>query len=104
LLYPESRAAIAAAGRAGRLSRGRTPNARRELEALWRDVDCVEVTPEIAFQAGELAEAHRLRGYDAVHLASLLEVANDETVLVSADAAMAAVARALGLMPAELPA
>ena len=35
----------------------------------------VEVSAAICREAGELAERHRLRGYDSVHLASYLEVA-----------------------------
>jgi predicted nucleic acid-binding protein len=34
----------------------------------------VDVSEDIVLAAGDLAEAYRLRGYDAVHLASALVV------------------------------
>jgi predicted nucleic acid-binding protein len=71
--------------------------AREELEALWRDVNCVELTSQLARRAGDLAESHRLRGYDAVHLASFEEVAADDGVLVTTDDELLAAARARNL-------
>ena len=100
LLYPEARAALARAGRAGRIH---LRSSRDLLEELWRDVDCVEVTPEVAERAGELAEALDLRGYDAVHLASVVEVADAETMLVAADSELTRAAHELGLSVASLP-
>lgn len=61
------------------------------------------MTPKVAARAGDLAEAHDLRGYDAVHLASLLEIASDDAVLATADTELKAAAQALGLVVAELP-
>ena len=97
MLYPEARAALAAAARAGRLRSDGLRRAREELEALWRDVNCIEVTPDLARRAGELAEEHALRGYDAVHLASFEEVAADDGVLAAADDGLLAAARARNL-------
>lgn len=103
LLYPEARAALAGAARAGRVSARRLPSARSELEDLWQDVACVEVAPSLALRAGELAETYRLRGYDAVHLASVLEIDSSDTVLATADEELARAAQALDVTTARLP-
>jgi len=102
LLYPEARAALAAAVRAGRVGPREAPAVRLELEVVWRDVACVEVTPELAARAGGLAEEHDLRGYDAVHLSSVLEIDAPDTVLVTSASGLARAARALGVMTARV--
>lgn len=98
LLYPEARAALARALRAGRLDPHRALTARRRVEALWAALDRVELTEALAQRAGDLAERCRLRGYDAVHLASLEHLGRDETVLVSADEELLGAAGTLGFM------
>ena len=97
LLYPEARAALAAAVRAGRLEPDRLGKARSELERLWAAIDCVELAPALARRAGDLAGRHGLRGYDAVHLASLEAVVAEDTVLVAADAPLLAAAESAGI-------
>jgi hypothetical protein len=104
LLYPEARAAVAAAARGGRTGSRGVTTLREELEGFWRDVSRIEVTPALAARAGDLAEEHGLRGYDAVHLSSALEIGAADMVLVSSDGRMARAAEALGLMTARLPA
>ena len=104
LLYPEARAALGAAARDRRFGRARTPVLRERLEALAADVAYVEVTPALAARAGDLAEAHALRGYDAVHLSSALEIDAADAVLVTSDGRLAGAAQALGLTTARLPA
>lgn len=96
LLYPEARSALGRAIRSRRLVGGRERRARRLLERLWADVGRVGVSASLAVRAGELAEEHRLRAYDAVHLASLEAVGDAETVLVSADLDLVRAAGALG--------
>jgi hypothetical protein len=96
LLYPEARSAIGRAVRLRRLRREELPAVRALAERLWRDVGRVGLTEGLARNAGELAEAHGLRGYDAVHLASAASVADDDLVLVSADEKLLATARSLG--------
>lgn len=103
LLYPEARAAVARAARAGRLDRERMPIARSRVEQLWREVDRIGVTERLARRAGDLAEALGLRAYDGVHLASFEAVADPAAVLVSADADLNVAARALGFSVARLP-
>jgi hypothetical protein len=104
LLYPEARAAVAAAIRAGRTGPRGSDTLREELEGFWRDMSRVEVTPAVATRAGDLAEEHALRGYDAVHLSSALEIDAADTVLVTSDSRLARAARTLGLTTARLPA
>jgi len=65
------------------------------LEALWADVEVVEITPQVAQAAGDAAEQQGLRGYDAVHLVSALHTSAD--VLVCADTDLLRAAHACGL-------
>jgi predicted nucleic acid-binding protein len=72
--YPEARAAFARRSREGRIAAKRL---RRIVAALDRDLSTyvlVEVTAAVARAAGQLAERRALRGFDAVHLASALEL------------------------------
>ena len=96
LLYPEARAAIGRARRLERLTPRQVGMARQRVDALWAAVDRVELTETLAHRAGELAERHHLRAYDAVHLASLEEVGDAETVLVSADEELLEAAASIG--------
>lgn len=104
LLYPEARAALGAAARDHRIGPGEMAAFRRKLEALAGDVAYVEVTSELAARAGDLAEQHRLRGYDAVHLSSALQIDAAERIFVSSDGRLADAAEAVGLTTARLPA
>lgn len=97
LAYPEARAALAAAGRAGRLSAGGHRAAVGQLQRRWRQLHVVDLDQDLAEAAGDLAERHALRGYDAVHLASALAVGRRESVLATWDAALATAARDAGL-------
>jgi predicted nucleic acid-binding protein len=74
LAGPEARAALAAAKRAGRLTTEGLATGKREL--AWRLARSlvVEVSATVAGRAGELAERHAMRAYDAVHLASALQL------------------------------
>lgn len=86
-------AAIARRGRIGDLEKEEVDRAVRqfrvEFERLYR---VVEITPEVICRAMDLALRYGLRGYDAVQLASALEVRMvraemlmGELVLVSSD-------------------
>lgn len=104
LLYPETRAALAAAVRMGRLDSGQLRTVKELLERLWREVDRIEVAPELARRAGDLAETCSLRGYDSVHLASAEALADPETVLITADRELGAAAQSHGLATTRLSA
>jgi predicted nucleic acid-binding protein len=97
LTYPEARAALARAGRMGRLTRSQLNAAVLELDSLIEEVDVIELSPDLARTAGQLAHEHGLRGYDAVHFAAALAVADDDLVLVTGDLDLAAAAQAAGI-------
>lgn len=75
LAYPETRAALARRRRERVLLPGAFALAKRRFEEDWPKYLAADVTSSICREAGELAERYRLRGYDAVHLASFAEVA-----------------------------
>jgi hypothetical protein len=50
----------------------------------------------LARHAGDLAEKHALRGYEAVHLACALQLRGDDVLLATWDNALKAAARATG--------
>jgi uncharacterized protein len=104
LLYPEARAALGRARRIARIGPRQAALARRRLDRLWTAVDRVEPTEALARAAGELADRHALRAYDAVHLASVRAAADDDLVLVAADDALLTAARSLGLATADVSA
>lgn len=97
LAYPEARAALATARRLGRLSAGKYRTARAGFEDLWRQFDRVEVTAGLAQRAGDLAERHALRGYDAVHLAAAETAADPDLVFVAGNGSLCHAAATLGL-------
>jgi uncharacterized protein len=70
----ELRAAVAAAHRDGRLSETGYRDVKERIEMLWQGTSVVEVDETLMRDAGELAERHRLRAYDAVQLAGLHRV------------------------------
>jgi len=104
LLYPEARAALARARRVGRFQPAQISVIRQQIESLWRQIDRLDLTAHVTQRAGDLADAHGLRGYDAVHLASAEEVADAETVFVCCDRDLGAAAQTRGLGTVSLPA
>lgn len=89
LTYAECRAALASAERSGRLTTRRGNIARDELDAHWDELVHVGVDESLVRDAGELAQTHALRGYDALHLASARVAADGGPIsLVSWDAAL----------------
>ena len=72
--YPEARAALARRRRESAITRGALA---RAVTALDRDLGrfvVVELSAKCARRAGQLAERRALRGFDAIHLASALEM------------------------------
>jgi len=55
----------------------------------------LDVTEELARSAGDLADRHGLRGYDALHLASALTLSED-TLVATWGAALSRAARSEG--------
>jgi predicted nucleic acid-binding protein len=103
LLYPETRAALAQAERLGRLTARQLRDAVTAFDSLFEEIDLVEVDEAVARHAGELAEGHRLRGYDAVQLAAAHRVRDPDVVVVAGDGALLDAAAAEGMAVAELP-
>ena len=100
ITYVEARAALARRRHAGALP----PTAYRHvLDALdtdWERWARVAITEALMRDAASLAEAHRLRAYDAVHLASAIVVSAgtpSSTVFVSSDDDLDSVAARVGL-------
>ena len=103
-LIAESRAAVAAAHRSGRVDSERYPMVIDDLTGLWHQIDGIVLTEELAARAGELAEFCALRGYDAIHLASAEAILDDGDVMVVSDTRLAGAAASIGieaLVPAE---
>jgi predicted nucleic acid-binding protein len=96
LSYVEARAALAAARRARRFSDRKLTESKQALEERFEELELVEVTPQIAWSAADLAEAYSLRGYDAVHLASAQALDTEHVVLVTWDRDLAGAAQVAG--------
>lgn len=96
LVYAEARAAIAAARRAGRIEPRAQRRAVAGLDTTCEGMHLVGVDRALSHHAGELAGAHSLRGYDAVHLATALAI-DSGLVLATWDADLAHAALAVGL-------
>ena len=101
LVYTEARAAFAQAERRGRLASADLPGALDALEGLYSQLDLLEVDDLLVRRAGELAQQHALRGYDAIHLAAAERVHDDTTLMVAGDGELCAAAGALGLAVAD---
>jgi uncharacterized protein len=97
LAYPEGRAALAAALRLERLSEEKHLEALAEFEDLYAELVTIGLDHEIAAHAAERAEELGLRGYDAVHLATALELGDEEVILVTWDRDLARAAERAGL-------
>lgn len=96
LVYPEARAALAAAQRQGRIDRRGLRRAVGDLEQATAAMRLLGVDHALARQAGRLAERHALRGDDAVHLASALLIDDPELLIVTWDRELAGGARDSG--------
>ena len=97
LVYPEGRAALAQAHRLGRLSTRQLRAAVTELYSKYEEFDLVEVDDELARHSGHLAEAHGLRGCDAVHLAAADRMRDPDLVVVAGDEALLSAATEQGM-------
>jgi hypothetical protein len=103
LAYPEVRAALAAAGRAARLTDADRRRAEAAWESYWSATRAVELTDAVTSRAGRLASEQVLRGADAVHLASALTVSRTEVVLAVWNHRLRVGAQACGLAVTPRP-
>jgi predicted nucleic acid-binding protein len=96
-LLAETHAGLAAAYRARRIDDDELRSAVGGLDALWREIDGLDVTERLARRAGELAQQWALRGYDAIHLASAEAILDDGDVMVVSDIRLAEAATSIGI-------
>lgn len=68
--YAELRAALGRRHRIGDLDENGHRRTIGRLDADWRGFVRLIVSNLVAYRAGEMAERHSLRGFDAIHLAS----------------------------------
>jgi predicted nucleic acid-binding protein len=68
-----------------------------EFDSRYEELDLVEVDDALARHAGQLAEAHGLRGYGAVHLAAADRVSDPDLVVVAGDEALLTAAASEGM-------
>lgn len=104
LVYPEARAAAAAAHRRRRITSTTLRRAVDRIDELCTELDVIGLDPDLAHSAGDLAEAHGLRGYDAVHLATALSVESNSMLLATWDRDLARAAVAAGCSVSPPPA
>ncbi len=104
LAYPEVCAALASAGRNHDLQPDALVSSQEHWDELWAAMRPVEFTARVERVAGRMARIHNLRGADAVHLASALEVGRAEAVVAAWDRRLyaGAVAEGFAVAPAEL--
>jgi predicted nucleic acid-binding protein len=97
--YAEARAAFARHRREGALRPAELRRVVRELDAEWGSYSVVELSDTVVRRAGGLAERHALRAYDAVQLASALDVrrAGANLEFLAFDARLLRAARREGL-------
>jgi predicted nucleic acid-binding protein len=104
----EVRSAIARRKREGSLTAAEFAKIKRAFRSDWAAFLHVQLTDGLSASAGNLAESHGLRGFDAIHLASALSVVDGgdgETWFFSADTRLNAAARREGfkkIFPAGL--
>ena len=96
IAYVEARAALAMARRERRLTRA--TEARARLDDRWSAMHRIAVSDDVVHVAGDLADAHALRGFDSVHLATALQVSDpDRLIFVTWNRALAHAASRSGL-------
>ncbi|MBD5786159.1 type II toxin-antitoxin system VapC family toxin [Cellulosimicrobium terreum] len=94
----ELRAVLATGLRVGVIGPAEHDDALGTWTALWPAMHVVEVTGDVAVRASQLVGGGgALRTDDAVHVASALAVAHDDTLVAAWDPSVAGAARAQGL-------
>lgn len=104
LVYPEARAAAAATRRERRITSATLRRAVDRIDELCAELDVIGLDTGLAHTAGELADAHGLRGYDAVHLATALSIDVNSMLLATWDGDLARAAVAAGCSVSPPPA
>jgi predicted nucleic acid-binding protein len=102
IAYIEARAAFVRRRHEGRLSIGDYRKIVRDLDADWARYLVMEVTDSLIREGARFAEAHRLRAYDAVHLASATALRSrlgEPVIFASWDLGLEKAASVEGLAP-----
>ena len=102
--HAEIRAALAAAHRGSRIDAGGLQVAADAWMTLRSGLRMIELTRAVEDHAGELTGRHALNGFDAIHLASALTLAEAAPIVATWDARLLRGAQAEGLrtLPATL--
>ncbi len=105
LAYPEVCAALSAVSRNRAMNEEALTSCRQAWEQYWMAMRPVELTARVAKAAGRVAERRDLRGADAIHLASALEVAIPDLVMAVWDRRLhaGAIAEHISVAPRDLP-
>ncbi len=74
LSYAEARAALSRKFREKGIAKNDYERVKKELETDWEHYFVLNFTNDLVKFAGNLAEKHALRAFDALHLASALEI------------------------------
>ena len=85
LCYVEAAAALSQAERANRLTATQLRKALKSLDAIWDEMEIIEVDDMLVKSAATIARKHALRGYDAIHCASAHIIDDEELVAASGD-------------------
>ncbi|MDK3258530.1 type II toxin-antitoxin system VapC family toxin [Blastococcus capsensis] len=99
--YVETAAALARATRLGRMTAEQEERGLAQLDQVWDEMTVVPVDESLVRQAAALARDHALRGFDAVHCAAALRIADTDVVAASADGDLLAAWRTEGLHVAD---
>lgn len=100
IAYAEVRAAFARKQREGELSQEEYERILDDFHKEWGTYLAIRVSEAIIALAGDLAERHGLRGFDAIHLGSALALRDEVKSYIafsSADERLQAAAKAEGL-------
>jgi hypothetical protein len=97
LLYVETTAALAQARRMKRLTLRTHRASNALLERLWPELDVIEVDETMMRRAAALADEFGLRGYDAVHCASIEPLDDADVVGAAGDRQILQAWSALGI-------
>lgn len=76
--------------------------ARDDLSARWAEIETIAVDESLLSAAGDVAERYRLRALDALHLAAVNLIADEDTTFASWDEELrrAAIEAGLAVAPA----
>jgi uncharacterized protein len=74
IAYAEARAVFARKSREKGITEQDHARIKRDLDSDWEKVFVIKLTDAVVRSAGDLAEKRSLRGFDALHLASALEL------------------------------